>query len=59
MEVTNRSKGLDLRERVQRTMDGDSVHYTGGSEQDHPQEKQMQKAKWLSDETLQESEKRS
>ena len=40
-------------------MDGDSIHYTGGSEQDHPQEKQMQKAKWLSDETLQESEKRS
>ena len=40
-------------------MDGDSVHYTGGSEQDHPQEKQMQKAKWLSDETLQIAEKRN
>ena len=26
-------------------MDGDSVHYSGGNDQDHPQEKQMQKKK--------------
>ena len=26
-------------------MDGGSVHCTGGSDQDHPQEKEMQKGK--------------
>ena len=39
-------------------MDGGSLHCTGGSDQDHPQEKEMQKAKWLSEETLQIAEKR-
>ena len=29
-------------------MDGGSEHCTGGSDQDHPQEKEMQKAKWFS-----------
>ena len=33
-------------------------HGTEGSDQDHPQEKEMQKAKWLSKETLQIAEKR-
>ena len=31
----------------------------GGSDQDHPQEKEMQQAKWLSEEALQIAEKRS
>ena len=59
MEVTNRFKGLDLRECLN-TMDGGSQHCTGGSDQDHPQEKetQMKKAKWLSEEALQIAEKR-
>ena len=39
-------------------MDGGSCHCTGGSDQDHPQEKEMQKAKWLSEEALQIAEKR-
>ena len=39
-------------------MDGVSRHCTGGSDQDHPQEKEMQKAKWLSEETLQIAGKR-
>ena len=32
--------------------------YTGSSDQDHPQEKEMQKAKQLSEEALQAAEKR-
>ena len=35
------------------TMDGGSWHDTGDREQDHPQEKKCQKAKWLSEEALQ------
>ena len=34
------------------------VHCTGNRDQDHPQEKQMQKANWLSEETLQIAVKR-
>ena len=34
-------------------MDVGSWHYTGDSSQDHPQEKEMQKSKWLSEEALQ------
>ena len=34
------------------------LHCTGGSDQDHPQEKEMKKAKWLSEEALQIAEKR-
>ena len=30
---------------------------TGGRDQDHPQEKEMKKAKWLSEEALQTAEK--
>jgi len=39
-------------------MDGGSWHCTGDSDQDHPQEKEMQKAKWLSEEALQIAVKR-
>ena len=37
-------------------MDGGSWHCTGGSDQDYPQEKEMQKEKWLSEEALAEKE---
>ena len=37
---------------------GGSRHCTGGRDQDHPQEKEMQKAKWLSEEALQIAVKR-
>ena len=39
-------------------MDGGSGHCTGGSNQDHPQEKEMQKGKRMSDKALQIGEKR-
>ena len=39
-------------------MDGGSWHCTGGSNQDHPQEKEMQKGKMLSEHALQIAEKR-
>ena len=39
-------------------MDGGSWHCTGGSDQDHPQEKKCKKAKCLSEEALQITEKR-
>ena len=38
-------------------MDGGSWHCIGGSHQGHTQEKEMQKAKWLSEEALQIAEK--
>ena len=34
-------------------MDGGSCHCTGDREQDHPQQKEIQKGKWLSEEALQ------
>ena len=34
-------------------MDGGSQHYAGGRDQDHPQGKEKQKAKWWSEEALQ------
>ena len=34
-------------------MDGALWHCRRGSDQDHPQEKEMKKAKWLSEEALQ------
>ena len=34
------------------------ITFTGGSDQDYPQEKEMKKAKWLSEEALQIAEKR-
>ena len=39
-------------------MDGVSWHCTGGSDRDHPQEKEMKKAKWLSEKALQIAEER-
>ena len=39
-------------------MDRGYCHCTGGSDQDYPQDKEMQKAKWLSEEALQIAEKR-
>ena len=39
-------------------MDEGSWHYTRGSDQDHPQEKEMQKGKMVSEEALQIAEKR-
>ena len=39
-------------------MDGGSWHYTGDRDQDHPQEKEMKKAKCLSEEDLQTAVKR-
>ena len=44
VEVTNRFKGLDLKDRVPQEL-WTEVHDTGGSDQDHPQEKQMQEEK--------------
>ena len=46
VEVTNRFKGLDLIE-CRRTMDRGSCHCIGGSDQDHPQEKEMPKGKMV------------
>ena len=43
VEVTNRFKGLDLIDRVPEEL----WHCTGGSDQDHPQEKEMQKGKMV------------
>ena len=45
MEVRNRNKGLDHRQSAWWTMDGGSWYYTGDREQDHRQEKEMQKSK--------------
>ena len=39
-------------------MDGGLWHCIEGSDQDHPLEKEMQKATWLSEEALQVAEKR-
>ena len=41
VEVTNRFKGLDLIDRVPEELW--MCHCVGGSDQDHPQEKEMQK----------------
>ena len=47
VKVTNRFKGLSDRQSVWRTRDGGSWHCTGGSDQDHPQEKEMEKGKMV------------
>ena len=39
-------------------MDGSSWLCTEGGDQNHPKEKEMQKAKWLSEEALQIAEER-
>ena len=48
--MTNRFEGLDL---IECLMNRSLCNCTGGSDQDHPQEKEIQKAKWLSEEALQ------
>ena len=45
VEVTNRFKGLDLIDRVPEELS--LWHCTGGGDQDHPQEKNMQKDKMV------------
>ena len=45
VEVGNRFKGLDLIKCLMGTMGRGLLHCTGDRDQDHPQEKQMQKSK--------------
>ena len=45
--VTNRSKRLDLIARVPKELWMEVHDITGGSDQDHPQEKEMQKGKMV------------
>ena len=48
MEVTNRFKRLDLVDRVPEELwMGVSLHCTGGSDQNHSQEKEMQEGKMV------------
>ena len=47
MDVTNRFKGLDLIDRVPEELWTEVRDCTGGSDQDHPQEKEMQKGKMV------------
>ena len=52
--MENRFKGLDLTDRVPDELWTEARDIcTGDRDQDHPQEKEMQKAKWLSEEDLQ------
>ena len=46
VEVTNRFKGLDLIE-CQKNYGRRFMNCTGGGDQDHPQEKEMQKGKMV------------
>ena len=43
MEMTNRFKGLDLIDRMPEELWMEVRHCTGGSDQDHPQEKKNAK----------------
>ena len=56
VQVTNRFKGLALIESL-KSMDRGSWHCTGGSDQDHPKEKEMQKGKMV-EEALQIAKKK-
>ena len=47
VEVTNRFKGLDLVDRAPEELWTALHDTTGGSDQDHPQEKEMQKGKMV------------
>ena len=58
MEVRNRFKGLDLIDRVPDELWKGLGHCTGDRDQEHPHGKEMQKAKWLSEEALQIAVKR-
>ena len=51
VKVTNRFKGSD-RQSAWRTKGRGSWHCIGGSDQDHPPKKEIQKTKWLSEEAL-------
>ena len=55
MEVTNRFKGLDLKERVLEELWTEvcDIVQEAVINTIHPQDKEMQKAKWLSEEALQ------
>ena len=57
VEVTNRFKRLDLIDRVPEELWTEVPDIVRNSYQDHPQEKEMQKAKWLSEEALQVADK--
>ena len=47
MEVTNRFKGLDQIDRMPEELWMEVCDCTGGSGQDHPQEKEIEKGKML------------
>ena len=55
--MRNRFKGLDLIDRVPDEL-WMEVHDVVQREQEHPQEKEMQKTRWLSEEALQIAVKR-
>ena len=52
MEVRTRFKGLDLIDRVPEELwtEVRNTHCTGGGEQNHPKEKEIQGEKWSSEE---------
>jgi len=54
----NTFKGLDLVERVPEELCTEDYSNTGGGDQNHPKEKEIKKAKWLSEEVLQIAEER-
>ena len=54
----NRFKGLDLIETVPEGLWMEVCSNTGGGDQNHPKEKEMKKAKWLSEEVLKIAEER-
>ena len=56
--MTNRFKKLDLVERVPEELWTEDYSNTGGGDQNHPKEKEIKKAKWLSEEVLQIADKR-
>ena len=58
MEVRNRFKGLDLIDRVPDELWMEVRDIVRDRDQDHPHGKEMQKAKWLSEQALQIAVKR-
>ena len=58
MEVRNRFKRLDLIDREPDELWTEVHDIVQETDQDHSQEKEMQKAKWLSEEALKIAEKR-
>ena len=47
VEVTNRFKGLDLVDRVPKELWTEAHDIIGGGDQNHPQEREMQKGKMV------------